>query len=189
MILNIALDLILISIFIFGLRYGYKKGLFRMTAGPAKRILCLIISFSYSSIIANGETNNLFLQIIDNSGFLIPSFLVKPLTYLIAFVLLFIFSKIMLSFVIALIDDILDEGIFGILNSGLGMAFAGLISIGLMICLSTLIKYLLSNGHFDNFRIFDDFNGGPIYRFLIKLNPIGYIDINFNLSHLRRNGK
>ena len=189
MILNIALDFILITIFLWGLRYGYKKGLFRLTAGPTKRILCLIISFAYSGVIASRELNIKILKIFEKIGLLIPNFLIKPFTYIITFVLLFFFFKILLSFIIALINDIIDEGILGIFNSGLGMAFAGLIAIGITICLSTLIEYLLSKGYFDGLRIFDDFNGGPIYRFLIKLNPTRYIDINYNLSQMRRNGK
>ena len=175
--LNIALDLVLIAIIFLGLRYGYNKGLFKMTAGPAKRILCLLLSFSYSSIIGSRVIVPVLICIVEKDYLDIPNIVITPLSSVIAFFLLFSIIKILLSFLISFIDSILNKGVLEILNRGLGIALAGLISFGLTVCLSSLLRYLLSEGFFDGSSFFDNFYGGPIYRLLIKVNPIRYLPL------------
>lgn len=46
MFLSLLLEVILLTVIVGGSFYGYKKGLFRMAAGPIRTALCLVISLS-----------------------------------------------------------------------------------------------------------------------------------------------
>ena len=47
MFLNLLIEVILIAIIVGGTSFGYRKGLFKMVAAPARTLVCLVTSFLF----------------------------------------------------------------------------------------------------------------------------------------------
>ena len=175
MLINILVDLAIILTVLLGFMYGYKRGLFLMTAGPARRLLCFALSFSYSGVVGSRIVAPILKRLIDIRDNQITKSIVNGLSTVIAFVLLFLLTKVILSFTFYLIGRILDSGLIGIVNNGVGMALSGMIAFGLSVCLVSVMDYLYSNDYFSDVLLMNSFSGGPLYRLLKLINPIGRI--------------
>jgi hypothetical protein len=172
--INILIDLIILALIAGGVIYGYRKGIFRMTVGPFKRLLCFVLSFSYSGIVGA----NLIAPIITNGLDINDDFktvIVNYVSCVIAFVLLFWVSKTTLSITINAIDRILNIGLISIVNKGVGMAFSAMITFGILLFASSIMIYLLNNGYLDKIAIFNDFTGGPVFSFFASISPFDKI--------------
>lgn len=172
--INILIDLIILALIAGGVIYGYRKGIFKMTVGPFKRLLCFVLSFSYSGIVGA----NLIAPIITNGLDINDHFktvIVNYVSCIIAFVLLFWVSKTTLSITINAIDRILNIGLISIVNKGVGMAFSTMITFGLLLCVSSLMLYLMNNGYLEKIVFFYDFTGGPVFSFFASISPFDKI--------------
>ena len=172
--INILVDLLILALILVGVMYGYKKGIFRMTVGPFKRLLCFVLSFSYSGIVGA----NMIAPIITNGLDINDQFktvIVNYVSCIIAFVLLFWVSKTTLSITINAIDRILNIGLISIVNKGVGMALSAMITFGILLFASSIMIYLLHNGYLEKIVIFYDFTGGPILSFFASISPFDKI--------------
>lgn len=53
MFLNLFFDIILLTVFVGGAYFGYKKGAFRLVAGALKGVACFLLSISLTDCVAN----------------------------------------------------------------------------------------------------------------------------------------
>jgi len=175
MFLNIFFDIFLVVILVGGASYGYNKGLFKMTAGPAKIILCVTLSLSYSSLVSNYIVYPFVLREFGDSITPVLNLLINPLSTAIAFGLLFFIIKTTVSFFISLLNRGLKKGIAGRINSALGFVLASTAAFLTVVAVVSIIEYLIKREAFSGISIFSGFSGGPIYRFFILISPIGLI--------------
>ena len=172
MFLNIFLEVFLIAIIVGGSRYGYNKGFFKMTVGPARLIVCFAVSLGYSSLVGDAIVAPILLEIIKEQITPLISLLINPISTAVAFLLLFYGMKIVISFLVSLVNRIIDEGIIGKINKSLGFIIAGIIAFIIAICFVSLSEYLIMQEAFSDSEILDDFSGGPIYKAFLSISPL-----------------
>ena len=174
MFLNIFIDLIILVILYIGSDYGYSRGLFKLVAAPGQILLSTFLSFSFSEV--SGEkiiAPFVFSRFEENTiGFIDP--LVNVLSFAIAFVVLFLASKILIKFLIYVLSGFLEKGFFGKINCAFGCLLTGVISIIVAMFFSSLIEFLSVSD-----ILFTDFFGGPIFRLLAEISPFKMIFSNF----------
>jgi uncharacterized membrane protein required for colicin V production len=90
----------------------------------------------------------------------------------IAFVGLYILSKIALSLLIFLIDLIFKNGVFGKLNKLLGFLFSTIIAIAAAWALAVLIAFVFNLPAFASNPQIQAFEGGFFYKFFNTYNPV-----------------
>ena len=172
MFLNIFLDVILITIVVGGSRYGYNRGLFKMAATPVGVILCLILSFTYSSIVGVNILSPIILAVASDNLLPFIILIINPLSTVVAFALLFFAVKILVSFLISLVNQIFDKGIIGKINKAFGGAFSGVVAFLIATCVASFSEYILMQEVFYDSKFLDGFFGGPIYRAFLSISPL-----------------
>lgn len=175
MFLNILIEVVLLAIVLGGAYYGYNKGLFKMTAGPVKLLLCLAVSFAFSRAVGGYIVFPIIISCIEEgiSSFAYP--VISVISIVSSFLILFLMSRGLLSIIISLINSLLDEGIIGKVNKAIGFILAGVIaSLGAML-LASLMEYVLLHEAFNDSDLLKDFSGGPIYRLFTVISPVGLI--------------
>ena len=171
MFLNIVLDVILVAILIGGSGYGYNKGLFKMTAGPVRLFLCIVVSLTYCSAVGSNFIAPILQNTFKNSGTPILNTVVGIISTAVAFGILFLLIKTAISFLVSLINRLLEKGIVGKINSGLGFVFAGSIAFLTAISITTFSQYLIKQYFFLDIEAVSDFSGGPLYKFFTLISP------------------
>ena len=173
MFLNFLLDVILLTILLGGAYCGYQSGFFRMAAKPTRLVLSILLSFSLCRCLGNFLVMPAINARLGDEirAFALPA--VRALSTLIAFVLLLLLSRIVLSFAISIASRFFDSGIIGRINRSLGVILAGGIALVLAICFASIADYLFSLEAAENSDIVKEFSGGIIYRLLLMISPIG----------------
>ena len=97
---------------------------------------------------------------------------VNIISVLIAFIALYLLSKIVLSLVILLIDSMFKNGLFGALNKTLGFIFSTIISIAAAWALAVLMAFVFNLPMFDSNEMVQEFTGGIFYNFFNNYNPV-----------------
>ena len=90
----------------------------------------------------------------------------------VAFIIVFIFLKLSIKLITYLADSFLDHGIIGILNHISGAVISVFVSVLFAIVITTIVDYLFRTDIFSGSRLVRDFDGGPLYRLINKLNPL-----------------
>lgn len=90
----------------------------------------------------------------------------------IAFIALYLLSKIVLALAIFLIDMIFKNGLFGLLNKILGFVFSTIISVAAAWALAVLIAFIFNLPAFSSNEMIQAFEGGFFYRFFNTYNPV-----------------
>ena len=178
MLLNVVLELILFTIIVGGARFGYNKGLFKITARLMRKLLCILLSISLSRLVGGYFIAPLILSRISEQTRNIAYPIVQALSMVIAFIILFFLLKIIMTFVISIIGRIFDEGVLGGVNKLLGFMLSGTAALIAAMCLASIIEYLLLHGAFDRTEITRGFSGGLLYRILALISPLKLLLIN-----------
>ena len=178
MFLNIFLDIVLVAILIGGSSYGYSKGLFKMTVGPAKMIVSIVLSLNYCGVIGRIIVEPALQEVFMDSGTPIFESFVDVFSTAVAFGILFLITKTLSSFLISLINQLMEKGIVGRINSAMGLVFAGSIAFLTAISIATFSEYLLQQDVLSDIEAFSDFSGGPLYRFFTLISPGGLLYTN-----------
>ena len=172
MFLNIFLEVILIAIVVGGSRYGYNRGLFKMAANPVGFIICMIVSYTYASIVGVNILSPIILAAVSDNLLPFIILIINPLSTVVAFALLFFAVKILVSFLISLVNQIFDKGIIGKINKAFGGAFSGVVAFLIATCVASLSEYIFMQGAFTDSELLDGFFGGPIYRTFLLISPL-----------------
>ena len=178
MFLNIFFDVILVTILIGGSSYGYNKGLFKMTIGPARLILCVALSLTYCGVVGSYIVIPIAQEVFKDSSLLLINSFISPISTAVAFGLLFLIVKTVFSFIVSLINRLLEKGIVGRINSALGLVLAGSIAFLTAISVAYVSEFLFAHEAFMSFTEGSDFTGGPLYRFFLLISPRGLIFTN-----------
>lgn len=97
--------------------------------------------------------------------------LVDLLSTVIAFLLIFIITKLAISLLVNLIDLLADKSLLGAVNRFLGIVVS--------FALSLIAARLVAVGiyHLMDAKVIDasSFNGGPLFRFFISFSPLGLL--------------
>ncbi len=105
--------------------------------------------------------------------------LISPAIHLIStvltFVLLYFVLNILLSLLILLINSILNKGAVGVANKILGGTISFAFSLIVAWALASVFTYVISFPAFASVAWLESFEGGFIYKFFNKLNPIDII--------------
>ena len=173
MFLNLLIEVMLITILVGGAYFGYKRGFFRIAAKPARLVLCVMLSFSFCKVVGSQIVIPFIIARVDEGIRDFASPLVSAVSTAIAFLLLFMLTRLILSFVMSLASRFFDTGIIGRINRAVGFVIAGLLSLIVAMCFASLVNYLLDTSIFDNSDLAREFSGGPLYRLLLMISPIG----------------
>ncbi len=90
----------------------------------------------------------------------------------IAFILLFLLSKLLFSGGILLINSVFDIGILGKINRTMGFILAGLLAFLAAWALVGIVDFFFHLSIFDGVEVIRSFRGGWIYRLFNSLSPI-----------------
>ena len=172
MFLNIFLEVILLTIIVGGSYYGYSKGFFKIAARPARILLCLALSFTFSRVVGSIYIAPVISSRINEGVAELASSAINGISTVIAFLLLFLIIRFLLSIVISLIEGIFDNGIIGKINKALGVILAGVISLLFAMSFASLAEYILNSESFRSSNLLINFTGGPLYRLFIFFSPI-----------------
>lgn len=175
MFLNIFLEVILITILVGGSYYGYNKGFFKMAAGPVRLLLCVAVSFAFSRTVGDYFVAPIIRSHMDEGIAYFADPAISAASTALGFILLFVLARIVLSFVISLINRFLDEGIIGKINRASGFLLAGVIALLGAMCFASLAEYIFMLSVFDNSDLLKDFSGGPLYHLFTFISPVGLI--------------
>lgn len=94
------------------------------------------------------------------------------ISIVIAFVLLFLLSKLLFSGGILLVNSVFDIGILGKINRIMGFVLAGLLAILAAWALVGIVDFFFHLAIFDGVEAIRSFKGGWIYRLFNSLSPI-----------------
>ena len=90
----------------------------------------------------------------------------------IAFIVLFFASKLVLTIAFAIVNKIIDNGIIGVANRIIGAVFMG--ALAFIVCwgAASIFELVIHLPVFEGQAWVDEFSGGFIYKFLKTINPI-----------------
>ena len=169
MFVNMVFDVILVCILIGGSSYGYNKGLFKMAIGPIRLIFSVTISLFYCNLVGNRVIAPVLANYVEL--FSIPALkaIINPLSIAIAFGLIFLLNKIIFSFLISIINRIIEKGIAEKVDSAIGLVFAGTVAFLSVATIVSVSQYLLINNEFFGAVRSIGFSGGPLYKFFVSV--------------------
>lgn len=87
---------------------------------------------------------------------------------IVAFVVIYLLAKLLLRFVLAILDFILNRGITGLANKILGAVFCFLVSVVVMWLFTVVFEFAINLPAFDGVQ----WNPGFVYDFLRRVNPV-----------------
>jgi uncharacterized membrane protein required for colicin V production len=97
---------------------------------------------------------------------------VSIIAVVIAFIGLYILSKIGISLLLFLLDAVFKNGIFGIFNKILGFVFSTIIAIAAAWAMAVLISFVFNLPAFASNEAIRSFDGGFFFRFFNDYNPV-----------------
>ncbi len=97
---------------------------------------------------------------------------VNIISVILAFIALYILSKLALALVLFLIDLIFRNGLFGALNKALGFIFSTIIAIAVAWGLAVIISFVFNLPAFQANEAIQEFTGGFFYKFFNTYNPV-----------------
>ena len=90
----------------------------------------------------------------------------------IAFVLIYIVARILLSIAVAILAKLVESGVVGFVNGILGLVFTSLLTLFSVWALVAVSDLILNLPAVASTAFAEEFSGGFIYKFLKDLNPI-----------------
>jgi succinate-acetate transporter protein len=96
--------------------------------------------------------------------------IINPLSIAIAFGLIFLLNKIIFSFLISIINRIIEKGIAEKVDSAIGLVFAGTVAFLSVATIVSVSQYLLIDNEFFGAVRSLGFSGGPLYKFFVSLS-------------------
>lgn len=118
--------------------------------------------------VAGNATTSVVDAVVEN----LTGPVINVISIIIAFVALYIFSKIVLNIAFWLIDLIFKRGVFGALNRILGLVFGAAVSILASWALAAILSVIFHLPIFEGNELIANFEGGFVYKFFNTYNPI-----------------
>ena len=97
------------------------------------------------------------------------------ISVVIAFILLFLLSKLLFSAAVCVVSSVFEIGVLAKINRALGFVLAGLMSFFLAWAFVSIVDFFFHLSIFDTVEFVRAFEGGPLYRLFISISPIGLL--------------
>ena len=97
---------------------------------------------------------------------------VNVIGIIIAFVLLFFLSKLIISIAISVINSYVSVGVLGQINKTMGFVLAFAVAFIAAWALTGVVDFIFHLGVFNNVEVIRNFSGGWIYRLFNSFSPI-----------------
>jgi hypothetical protein len=91
---------------------------------------------------------------------------------IIAFLAVYLLSKILLWIVFGIIDSLFNSGVFGVLNRILGFLFSGFFGIIIAWAVAVIAELVIHVPALQSIPMVAEFEGGVIYSFFNTYNPM-----------------
>lgn len=166
---NLIVDIIILSILLFGLSYGFDRGLIKMVSGPTGIIIPTVIGLSFSEVFSRGVVSPFLFSLSENNAVGALERFLPLVSLAISFSLLFLISRLLLKFLLSVIDGIFSKGIFGIMNRFVGGSASCVISFIIVSFLVSLLGRAMLQSSLIDVEFLNDFEGGPIFRFFLNI--------------------
>lgn len=126
-------------------------------------------AFDVELTAASGATTDEMLnEIIVNLTS--PAVLLISIT--LAFILLFLLSKLLFSAGVMVVNSVFEVGILAKINRGLGFVLAGLLALLGAWAFVATVDFIFHLSIFDSVEVIRTFGGGPLYRLFNSISPI-----------------
>ncbi len=97
------------------------------------------------------------------------------ISIIIAFVLIYLLSKLLLSGATLIVSSVFEIGVLAKINRIMGVVLAGLMSLLVAWAAVAVIDFLFHLSIFDKVSFIRGFDGGPLYRLFKSISPIGIL--------------
>ena len=132
----------------------------------------LKISAAIFNIDINSFTPDSFDALVDSIVGALAAPVVRIISVIIAFVFLYLISKLAFTVLFAIINAVFDSGVLGVPNKILGCIFSTAFAFIIAWGLTTVFDFAIHTSVFNNVAWMKEFIGGPIYKLFKNLNPI-----------------
>ena len=97
------------------------------------------------------------------------------ISVIIAFVLIYLISKLLLSGAMLIVNSVFEIGVLAKINRIMGVILAGLMSFLIAWAAVSIIDFFFHMSIFDKVTFIKSFDGGPLYRLFKSISPIGIL--------------
>lgn len=97
---------------------------------------------------------------------------VDLISLILGFVITYFLAKLVLKFILILINNIVNNGIAGIVNKGLGCVFALFLAFVVGWCVTCISEFVFNIPAIASMSSVENFTGGVVYRFFRTFTPL-----------------